>query len=149
MSTRGSFLLDMSQYLWEASANSSLECLVNSDALCYPENGFLKHLFASVAHLINPLPLQRKGFPLNFSSIHLDLWLTCCTGTGRNHTTNHCLPSDALLSAVNGYENTHRCIWNEISVTLYGRCWVPLCLERDCQLLGSEVCHLVMALILD
>lgn len=51
------------------------QVLVNSDAFsCYLESCFLKHSLEPVAHLINHLPLlERKGFPLNYARIHLDL----------------------------------------------------------------------------
>lgn len=78
--------------LWKASVsiNNSLGCLVNSDTcLGYPENCSLKHSLASMAHWINPLPSQGRGFPLNFSRIHLDLWFTIPLALGE--MASHCL----------------------------------------------------------
>lgn len=85
----------------------SLGCSVNSMPFHVIQKIALWNIPWSRAHLINPLlPVHRQGFPLSFSRIHLDLWLTYSMGTGWNHINCHCPSSVALVSVVNEWKYT-------------------------------------------
>lgn len=123
MTTRGSIPCEKQVLIEQFRVLSSQWC-----SFCSPENGFWD-VPLSVAHLISPLPLQRKGFPPNFSRIHLDLWLYLFHGHWEESHCQSRLSSDALLSVVNDCENTDRCIWNEI--------YIPLCQVAGASKLSS------------
>lgn len=130
----------------------SLGCSVNSDALSYyPEIAFW-NIAESVAHLIIPFYLCTGSFPLSFSRIHLDLWLTHSMGTGWNHINCHCPSSVPLLSLVN--EWIHSVVSDRRYIAVFPNCpalpgspyvWK----ETETSGVWKSACHLALSLILD